>query len=159
VARRSAGYVIDNGPDGCWIWTGSRMSNGYGRVHANGARVGAHRYVFELFRGPIPRGLELDHRCHDPATCSGGPTCPHRPCVNPWHLEPVDRRRNNAPERKSGSLTGPTCRRGHDLTAPGAIIVAVEAGRTNPHRWCAACYRPAQRAAWRRYAARRKGAA
>jgi hypothetical protein len=34
--------------------------------------------------------MTLDHTCHtNDEQCKGGPTCPHRACVNPAHLEPV----------------------------------------------------------------------
>lgn len=75
----------------CWHWTGSLHTNGYG-CHAQGQ---AHRVVYEEVVGPIPDGLDLDHVCHnvDP-TCPGGHECMHRRCVNPDHLEPVDRGTN-----------------------------------------------------------------
>jgi hypothetical protein len=37
----------------------------------------AHRISWELFRGPIPHGLTIDHLCEN------------KHCVNPNHLEPV----------------------------------------------------------------------
>lgn len=42
----------------------------------------AHRFSYELLRGPIPKGMTLDHRCRNTL------------CVNPWHLEIVTHREN-----------------------------------------------------------------
>lgn len=85
---------------GCWMWTGS-LRDGYGQiwtsVDAAGHRqlLDTHRASYELARGPIPEGMDLDHRCHNAdAICAGGPDCPHRACVNPEHLEPATRRVN-----------------------------------------------------------------
>jgi hypothetical protein len=71
--------------NGCLIAGGKLKPNGYGRAGRNGY---AHRAVYEHFYGPIPPGLQVDHRCHneDP-DCPGGPTCPHRACVNHEHLQ------------------------------------------------------------------------
>jgi hypothetical protein len=57
----------------CWEWSGSLTTHGYGNI----GRKSAHRYSYELLRGPIPEGLEIDH------------LCANRRCVNPDHLEPV----------------------------------------------------------------------
>lgn len=72
--RLMSKVVVDN--NGCWIWTRER-SNGYGRIVVGGRRRAAHRVAYELFVGPIPDGLQLDHLCRVP------------PCINPEHLEPV----------------------------------------------------------------------
>lgn len=77
--------------DGCWLWTGA-LSNGYGQVGiAGGATTEyAHRWAYEQLVGAIPRGMQLDHLCHNAdASCPGGASCAHRRCVNPAHLEPV----------------------------------------------------------------------
>lgn len=62
---------------GCWIWGGSLMKNGYGKI-ALGApsrkKVLAHRAMYELYIGPIPDGCLVCHRCDVPS------------CVNPAHL-------------------------------------------------------------------------
>ena len=68
----------------CWLWTGSRR-NGYGSIGLGGAAGGAgyaHRISYEWAKGPVPTGLEIDHLCRV------------RHCVNPDHLEAVDRREN-----------------------------------------------------------------
>jgi len=68
--------------DGCWEWTGSLDQNGYGMVRWQGPTRRAHRVIYELVRGPIPDGMEIDHLCRN------------RCCVNPDHLEVVDHRTN-----------------------------------------------------------------
>lgn len=77
----------------CWAWTASRDGSGYGIFSAKRARSGghivrAHIWSYEYFISEVPEGLQLDHICHD-TTCTLGDECPHRSCVNPWHVEPV----------------------------------------------------------------------
>jgi hypothetical protein len=89
--------VNKKGPEGCWLWI-SALNKGYGQFHTGG-RAGrhfaAHRLAYELWVGPIPSGLDLDHTCHNAdASCRGGSTCQHRSCVNPAHLEPTTRAKN-----------------------------------------------------------------
>ena len=61
----------------CWVWTGT-LSHGYGSLWIPGRiHVFAHRYAYELLVGPIPKGLQIDHRCRNLV------------CVNPDHLEVV----------------------------------------------------------------------
>ena len=70
--------------NGCWLWLGARQPNGYGRFFGFGAgkyRL-AHRFSYELARGRIHRGKQIDHLCRN------------RLCVNPIHLEAVSCRTN-----------------------------------------------------------------
>ena len=103
--------VDKRGPDECWPWTG-RLDDGYGRFRVSSDRVRrTHQFAYELWVGPVPSGLELDHTCHGRDTsCRGGPACPHRRCVNPAHLEPVTMVEN---QRRSRKLT---CKYGHPFT-------------------------------------------
>jgi hypothetical protein len=63
---------------GCWMWTGGRNQDGYGRFfRLEGGRqrqYRAHRVSYEVHCGPIPEGMFVCHRCDTPA------------CVNPDHL-------------------------------------------------------------------------
>jgi hypothetical protein len=61
---------------GCWLFSGSTQSNGYGKIkmRPNPSPLTAHRAMFEAAVGPVPDGFEVCHRCHV------------RCCVNPAHL-------------------------------------------------------------------------
>lgn len=73
--------VDKNGPNGCWLWTGTK-ARGYGQMIIAGKTAKAYRVVYELVIGPVPEGLVLDHLCRNP------------PCVNPAHMEPVTQAEN-----------------------------------------------------------------
>lgn len=47
----------------CWLWTGGRSSNGYGKLGANRRTVSAHRFAYELTHGAIPVGMFVCHSC------------------------------------------------------------------------------------------------
>jgi hypothetical protein len=124
--------------DGCWVWTGNHDSNGYGRVPKYPGYMGAHRVAYELFVGPIPGGMDIEHRCHtDDASCSGGTSCLHRSCVNPHHLEVVTRVENIRRGRGFNAVNREktTCDHGHEFTPENTYI------RPTGFRDCRACGR------------------
>lgn len=74
-------YAPELGP--CWIWTANTSGGtGYGNFWLGRSYGKAHRFSYELMKGAIPDGLDLDHLCRV------------RACVNPAHLEAVTRQEN-----------------------------------------------------------------
>lgn len=115
-------FTID---DGCWLWTGATNGRGYGRIGSEGGRSGrmiyAHRVMYELFVGPIPEGLELDHLCRNPS------------CIRPDHLEPVTHLENVRRGKSGEYLRERThCSEGHPFE--GDNLAPVSWGRR-----CRAC--------------------
>ena len=153
AAERLRRYFTEGPPDACWPWTGATDRHGHGQFHPSANKtIRAHRAVYELLVGPIPKGMTLDHLCHsNDRTCEGGATCPHRICVNPAHMEPVtlgeNKRRGMSPPAVNARKTH--CIRGHELTPDNLVTSKL------PWRKCRTCHRDEMR----RYYARRKSGA
>lgn len=60
--------------NGCWVYTGTLNSNGYGRASYHGKKWGAHRLAHHLFVGLIPAEKFVCHHCDNPL------------CIRPEHL-------------------------------------------------------------------------
>ena len=62
--------------NGCWEWIKSKYQSGYGQAYnpLTEKCQAAHRKAWEIFNGPIPKGMLVLHKCDNP------------PCVNPGHL-------------------------------------------------------------------------
>ena len=76
IPERFMAYVQRDQTTECWLWNGpmAGMRREYGEIKQNGVRWQAHRRAWDMFRGPIPSGASVLHKCDRPA------------CVNPDHL-------------------------------------------------------------------------
>jgi len=89
--RLLSGY-IENSKTGCWEWVGHKYQNGYGVLKVFGRDVSAHRYSYELHKGPVPEGMEILH------------SCDVRACINPSHLRAGTHSENMAEAAARGRM-------------------------------------------------------
>lgn len=91
---------------GCLIWTGSTDRKGYARISVCGKVRRAHRVLYEICVGPIPKRHVLDHECRV------------HPCVHPAHLEPVTNRVNTLRGKSFAArhASKTHCKHGHAFT-------------------------------------------
>jgi hypothetical protein len=98
---------VERDANGCLVWMGYLGSWGYGQLQASGKHVYAHRYVYEMLVGPIPKGKVIDHLCRNPR------------CVNIDHLEVVDVQTNTLRGAGPSALNARKthCAHGHPFDA------------------------------------------
>jgi len=115
----------------CWVWIKSKDSSGYGTIGINKKTWSVHRVAYELWKGPIPEGLEIDHLCQTKA------------CCNPAHLEAVSHAENVRRMEKTKPLKNKIgwrnkekthCPQGHEYT-PENTYVSRRGSRT-----CKTCH-------------------
>lgn len=81
---KKTGNKLENG---CIEWKACVLGNGYGRFQVGGKCKLAHRVAYGLFKGKIPEGQNVLHKCDN------------RKCVNVDHLF-LGTAKDNAVDRK-----------------------------------------------------------
>lgn len=129
-------HVVKNESGACWGWRGRLNFAGYAMINdQQGRAVRAHRFSYELSRGPIGQGLEIDHLCSN------------RSCTNPEHLEPVshpENSRRTAQRRRHWAHGRTHCKNGH-LLQGNTRVIHRKCGRIE--NICAIC-EAARKARW-----------
>jgi len=92
-ARIEESIVIDEAT-GCFNWTKSLNRGGYGRIQINGKTERVHRVSYEIYKGKIPVGMCVLHRCDN------------RKCCNPEHLSVGTNQQNVNDKMTKGRWAG-----------------------------------------------------
>lgn len=123
--------------ESCWEWTGYVPTKPgllpYGRVKVNGDRVPrpVHRLVYELFVGPIPESLVIDHLCRNARCCR-------------WkHLRPLTVAQNSDGGFVQAMRDKTECAQGHPLNGDNLFMRQLKNGKTA--RGCRQCKRDQSR--------------
>lgn len=74
LRERLYGKFIVHPKTRCWVWTGSRMPTGYGRIGVGRQVQIASRVSWQVHFGHIPQGMNVLHECDNPS------------CICPEHL-------------------------------------------------------------------------
>lgn len=85
---------------GCWLWTGYVVRGSYGQICYKGIKSYAHRMSYFIFKGEIPKGLDVCHSCDQPS------------CVNPDHLfagTEKDNMQDMVRKGRQGKVKGELC--------------------------------------------------
>ena len=83
VLERIRSKVHMDDKTGCWLFTGGKNKQGYGRIYFEGQMRSVHKVMLEqTHQIKIPEGLEVNHSCYV------------RHCCNPEHLTIVTHKRN-----------------------------------------------------------------
>ena len=108
IERFHAKYEIDP-ISGCYNWI-AHKNHGYGSFKYKKKMRRAHRWIYEYLNGPIPEGLVVRHKCHNPA------------CVNPEHLE-LGTQQDNIDDKQEAGRTPRGEKHYHSILTEQEVIL------------------------------------
>jgi len=94
---------------GCWFWSRWLNRDGYGEIKTVAGVNMAHRLSYRAFKGEIPDGMLVCHKCDQPS------------CVNPDHLFLGDTQANMTDMVRKGRSVNWNGRRAREAN-PRAIL-------------------------------------
>ena len=75
IQERFENHIFMEPMSGCWLWMAAISKKNYALFTVQrGIKQLGHRASWEIYKGPIPKGMKVLHKCDTP------------PCVNPEHL-------------------------------------------------------------------------
>lgn len=89
-------FYIDK--NNCFVWTGNKTHDNYGRIRIGNKKYRVHRIVYILYYGEIPKNKP--YICHK---------CNNSKCINPEHLyagTPKDNVRDMINAKRNNHLKG-----------------------------------------------------
>ena len=86
--------VDRSNPEGCWIWMGSKNTDGYGNFWDKNQKrcLKAHRFSYSLAHDDLTPDIQVLHHCDTPD------------CVNPEHLYLGDQKKNMVDAASRGRM-------------------------------------------------------
>lgn len=98
--------------NGCWIWNGPKLTDGYGNCGHGFPSQRSHRASYILFKGKIIDKMWVLHKCHIPL------------CINPDHLYLGDVKQNVKDCIEAGTFpNGPNPKKACQGIANGRAII------------------------------------
>lgn len=104
-----------NYTDTCWLWTACKDKDGYGNFQFDGEKVRAHRFMYEIMKGPIPADICVCHTCDNPS------------CVNPDHLwlgTGSDNQKDSVLKGRQKEIKKTHCPKGHPYSKENTYMRA-----------------------------------
>lgn len=124
----------------CLVWQGHAPNGRYGtwKMYVAGTKTTkyVHRLAYEINKGPIPKGLTIDHLCFN------------KLCIDPNHLEAVTAEENNQRAYERFIKDNPNYPCGHPRSGPTSVFTngKFKSGTPKLQRRCAVCWTSYQKA-------------